>query len=320
MQGTHDQSDTHIRGVPVQRFSGGLGLTRRVFAGHPCRRFGRDRGGVLGLFTPELRMEGPIPCRARSSVPSPRAGDGGTAPTSRHAEPAGGSDVEIDVVLGAARRQGVSRVEYHGYTMHFDSWNGRSIVHSNRVQVQLCQQCRTARQRRSHERNTRAAYEQRWAKRLQQDKSATAKVGSSEQTEPANVAAATAADAERPLLAAADGRAERLEMPPGLEAVANAAMQPPSPSLAQPQQPEPTLAPVPAPEPLSDDETTNEMVAAEAEAAETMTDVTVAVAATATSTAAVATATGTAAGEAMAADGEAAGVTAVDASRRGEWS
>ena len=249
-----------------------------------------------------MDMEGPLPgCRARS-VPLSRAVGGGNAPTSRHAEPADGSDVELDVVLEAARRHGASRVVYHNCMFYFDSWQGRSIVHSNVVQVHRRQRGRTARQRRSAARNTRAAYEQRRATREQRENSTTAEVGSTDQTQPAAATTAAGADGGRSAATVANGMAEQLARPPGLAPLAAAApsSSPPSPK----QQPEVECQPEEAPAPVSgsDNELAHEALSTAAAAAEA--------AAAATTTAATTTPPATAMAAASVAADEAAGMAA----------
>ena len=244
-------------------------------------------------------MVGPIPCRARSSVPLHAAAEEGTAPASSHAEPAGGSDVELDVMLGAARRHGASRVEYHGCMIYFDSWQLRSIVHSKLVQRLMGKGGRTARQRRSMERNTTEAFTQRQAKRQQQNVGATAEVGSMDQRQPAAAAATATADGDLSLAAEAAESEEHARMPPGLATGARAAAPSPSPSpeLQAPVEGEPEPTPEPQPESESDEAIAAAAAAAEAEA-------TAAVMAATTTTAAASAAAGATAG---AGDGAVAG-------------
>ena len=233
------------------------------------------------------------------------------------AEPAGRSDVELDVVLDAARRHGATRVEFHGYTMYFDSCKERSQVYTKVAQVQRCQRCRTARQTRSATRNTAEAYAQRQAKRRQQqDLGATAKVGSHKHTHSAGAATASTTDDDRwptAVAAVAAVAADPPTRPPGLA--------PASPPLPEQQQPEPesTSEPVPAPVIESEDEDGEPTIEAAAEAAATAST------ATASATTAASMAAGLTAGGAarrVAADeqvaGEAGGSEAVVDERRAE--
>ena len=252
--------------------------------------------------------------------PSARDAETADASASGCAEPVGRSDVELDVVLAAARRHGASRVEHHGSTYYFDSWQGRSNVHSKQQTCRHCNAGRTARQRRSATRNTRAAFEQRQAEREQRKMSATADGGSFEKAQPAGAVDAAAADEEQSVSAATDGRAEQPRMATDLAPAAEAAVQPAAPLLEQPQaqQPEPPPEPEPAPAPPSSDEETDEAMVAAAAAAEAA--ATAAITATATAAAASAAAGAPVAGEAVGAAErgvgmEAAGATSVDERR-----